>query len=592
MSDSKPKELIQAEELIKLGKTEEALELVRTFQQAAWSYFNRQESDKALEIALQCKEVFEKIGEEIDFAVNISLLGWIYNQKGDSKASLFYGTKSIELNRKLNLRQSLASSLYLVGIIHMNNNDYIQSIEFYQEALSIKEILPIHKLFILSGLGNMVAMRGEISNAIKYSEDGLKLAKELKIHAICPYFIFYLGLLNYFKGDFVKARNYLIKNIEVSKKFNVENLSGMTFMVLTIFNLEQNYLEEAKRFLNQLKKLEKKTENKIITLCYSIARGKMLIESGRTRDRAEAEALYKSVIEDDISAIQDNVSRQQHIILNLFALYFLCNLYLEELEMTNNLKILDDINPLISRLFNFAEHFKSSMLHTEVKIFQAKLELIQMNFDKAKILLTECQHLAELENLQFLAQIISNDHDRLLEQQEIWDNLKKTDAPFSERIKLASVEGILDRIQGKRSEAPIEVIDEQPVLLLILAEGGVLLFSFPFSEEWKFDDELFGGFLTAFNSISDEVFAEGIDRVKFGQNTVLMNPVEDFSICYLFKGQSYPAKQRLTKFSEQLQKNEAIWEVLKKFDKTSQVAEVNDIPDIEILLEEVFPFKK
>jgi len=589
MSDPKPKELIQAKELIKSGKTEEALEVIGKFQQTKWPfYIFRQESDKALEVVMMSKELIEEIGEEKALAANYLLIGWTYNQKGDTSAGLKFGIKSIELHKKLNLQQGLASSLYLVGTINMNNYDYVQSIEIFQRALSIKEILPNEKLIILSGIANMVAWRGNITNAIKYSEEGLKLAKSLKIHVICPYFLFYLGLLNYFRGDNEEATNYLKKNIEVSKKFKVENISGMTFMTLTLFNLEQSYLEESKIFLNKLEELEKRTENKIITLCYSIAKGKMLIESGRTRDRAEAETLLKSVVEDDISAIQDNTSRQQHIILNLFALYHLCHLYLEELEMTNNLKIIDDINPLISHLFKFAEHFKSSMLHTEVKIFQAKLELIQMNFDNAKVLLTEGQHLAELDNNQFLAQVISNEHDRLLEQQEIWDNLKKTDAPFSERIKLASVEGILDRIQGKRLEKPIEIVDEEPVLLLILEEGGVLLFSFPFSEEWKFDDELFGGFLTAFNSISDEVFAEGIDRVKFGQNTVLMESIGNFSICYLFKGQTFPAKQKLTNFIEELQNTSSIWQTLEKYYKTSQVAELKDIPQIKALIKDIF----
>jgi hypothetical protein len=35
MTDPKPKELIQAEELIKVGNIEEALEIVRKFQQTA-----------------------------------------------------------------------------------------------------------------------------------------------------------------------------------------------------------------------------------------------------------------------------------------------------------------------------------------------------------------------------------------------------------------------------------------------------------------------------------------------------------------------------------------------------------------------------
>ena len=123
---------------------------------------------------------------------------------------------------------------------------------------------------------------------------------------------------------------------------------------------------------------------------------------------------------------------------------------------------------------------------------------------------------------------------------------------------------------------------------MILAEGGVLIFSYPFSEEWKFDDELFSSFLAAFNSISDEIFSEGLDRVKFGKQTVLMEQVEDFSICYLFKGQTYPAKQKLIKFTEKLHNTTNIWQLLERFYQTNQVLELKDSPTLESLIEEIF----
>ena len=97
MADPKPKELIQAEELIKVGNIEEALEIVRKFQQTAWVYNNRRKSDEALKIALQSKELIEKIGKENDLASNLLLLGWIYSQKGDIRSSLNFGIKSIDL---------------------------------------------------------------------------------------------------------------------------------------------------------------------------------------------------------------------------------------------------------------------------------------------------------------------------------------------------------------------------------------------------------------------------------------------------------------------------------------------------------------
>ena len=102
MAELKSKEIIQAEELISKGKTEEALEIVRKFQQTAWFHFSRIESDKALEIAMQSKELLEKIGKEIDLANNSYLIGHIYLQKGDFKNSLEFGYACVELQEKIN----------------------------------------------------------------------------------------------------------------------------------------------------------------------------------------------------------------------------------------------------------------------------------------------------------------------------------------------------------------------------------------------------------------------------------------------------------------------------------------------------------
>jgi hypothetical protein len=62
----------------------------------------------------------------------------------------------------------------------------------------------------------------------------------------------------------------------------------------------------------------------------------------------------------------------------------------------------------------------------------------------------------------------------------------------------------------------------------------------------------------------------------------------NYSLCYLFKGQSYIAKQKLTKLKEKIQDNASIIQTLDNFTKTSQVAEIKDVPSLESLITEVF----
>jgi hypothetical protein len=229
---------------------------------------------------------------------------------------------------------------------------------------------------------------------------------------------------------------------------------------------------------------------------------------------------------------------------------------------------------------------------SESMLLQAKFALINLQVEDAKKLLNQAQFNSEEHGLRILAQTISEEHDKLLDQSKIWEEFKINKVPFSDRLKLASIDDVLDRLKGNIAIEPPKIVDEQSMLILILTEGGVPLFSHPFSDEWKFDDDLFGGFLTAFNSISDEIFSEGLDRVKFGDHTVLMEPIENFSVCYLFKGQTYLAKQKLVKFVERIQADSATLQTFNKFSKISQVVELRNIPIVKNLLIEIFKIKR
>jgi tetratricopeptide (TPR) repeat protein len=588
MFEPRSKKLIRIEKLIKEGKKEEALERLLKYHGSAWTYFFGGAPAKGLEIALQCKDLIHKIGRPMDIAYNLFTTGHMYVSTGDNQTGLDYGLRCVELYEKLEGKGWIAAGLYLVGLGYHNNNEFDLALKYLKKGLAIKEISSDSKVNILVLLGNIYGMRGEFTQAIKYSEEGLKVSDDGEFNFQKSIFLFLLGAFLAYRGDFDKGFFYLKKNLVVAEKSNNINIHAFSLYSLTAMHIEKyvenNSFNQAKEYLNQLKELETRTDNKFVTYCYFITKGLVLNQSGRTRDRAEAETLFKKVVEDEVFI----TSSIQSLILSHYAFYFLCRLYLGELSMSNNLKIIDDINPLISLLVKHAKTFQSDLFLSEVKVFQSKLELIQMNFDEAKKLLTEAQQIAELRNMHIMAQIVSNEHDRLLEQQELWNNIEKTNAPFSERIKLASFDGILDRIQGKRLEDSPQLIPETPIFLLIFTESGTPLLSYSFSQELSFEDDIISSFISAFNTFSGELFSKGLDRARFGDYIILLESLNSFSICYLFKGQSYLAKQNLTSFIEKIKNNQTIRETLDKFYKTSQVAEVQNIPQIENLIKDIF----
>ena len=117
------------------------------------------------------------------------------------------------------------------------------------------------------------------------------------------------------------------------------------------------------------------------------------------------------------------------------------------------------------------------------------------------------------------------------------------------------------------------------------------IFSHIFSKEWSHEDDLVGGFLSALNSFSGELFSEGLDRAKFGQHTVLMKPFESFSMCYLFKGQSYLAQKRINRFIESILTTEKFKDFFNSFYKTHQTIELKENPPLKLLFTDIFIHK-
>ena len=67
-----------------------------------------------------------------------------------------------------------------------------------------------------------------------------------------------------------------------------------------------------------------------------------------------------------------------------------------------------------------------------------------------------------------------------------------------------------------------------------------------------------------------------------------METAESFSICYLFKGQTYIAKKKLSDFTESLQSNASIMQTLNKYYQINQVIEVKDFPFLEGFINRIF----
>jgi tetratricopeptide (TPR) repeat protein len=500
--------------------------------------------------------------------------------KGELEEALKQAKKSLPIFEKIpSMEVWRGISLFQIAHIYKYKGDLDSALEYANRCMNIEQTPAYFKILNFAYvLGINYEIKGELDLALDYFEQALALSKKIKSNSTTPSILSLIGEVHWRKANAQKALSYLESSLVLSE--GADDIQGSAYAIfwLVSINIDTGEIDKAQKYLYKLQQLSDSQEIKIIEHLHKIAKAISLKTTRRARNRVEAEELLKEVAEDEI------VNHKYTVI----ALVNLAVLLLEELENSDEFEILDDLDPIIQQLIKIAEDQHSYSLLAETKLLQGRLALLNLNLNFSRELLTQAQEIASEHSLQLLAKKISNEHDSLLEELETWQSFKKTQASLSKRLKRSDLATVLDRLLGKRAIESPELAPEKPILLLIIAEGGILLFSYPFVDEWRQDSELFGSFLSAFKSFSDEFFSEGLDRVKFGEHTVLMEPIKKYSICYLYKGQTYLAKQKLAHFTKHIQNFPSMMQALNKFFQTSQVIELKDFPFLEGFITEIF----
>jgi len=587
---SKARRLLRkCERLIKSFNDKSSLEIITIkgtiFSMKSWLNMVTGDPKTALELAEKFMYFSKKGGNKREIANSYSTLASVYWRLGELDKALEHAMHSLDIMEELEFPNGIITNSQLVGNIYANKGELNQALRFLNKCLSFKGISNYNRFTCFESLANVYVRKNELNRSVEYLNRAKKIAQESNFEILKPRILNQLGYLHYLKGETDLAIELYESSRVISQRVNYESITPRIFLVLA--NLEKGSRKQAQEYLTQLEKISIIDRSYTSKLSFKVAKSMMLKTSGRTRNRAEAELLFQNIIEESNNKelqFQSGATSD----MKMFSLINLCDLYLEDLSLSNDLEVLEDIQPLIKQMIEFANEKHSVIYLAETKLLQAKLALIQLKTTEAERLLVEAQHIAEKHEFDLLAMKISTDHDTLLTQLDVWNDFKEKDAPVSERVKLASLDGNIERLQRKRRIESVELVEEESTILLIIGEGGTLIFSCPFTDEWERDEELFSSFLSAFTSFSDEFFSEELDRVKFGQYTVLMESVSSYSVCYLYKGQTYPAKQKLTKFTERLQNTTEIWQLLERFYQTSQILELKDSPPLESLIEEIF----
>lgn len=553
-------------------------------------YLHTGEYDRGLDVFQQSLTLREQLQHPQTIAHSLFYLGRTYYLKGDLNHAINFIQKSLAIREKLGIQHEIVESLIWIGSVNLLQGELERALEICRSSLAFFEQLGIPGTLAearsLQIIGRVYILKGELERALEYLQRSLALEEARGYKDEIGWNLAFIGIVYMTQGQLEVAVEYLTKSLKVNEDVGDALLTGVTLTSLVQAYLELGHLEPARRYVQRLEEFREITPSKFADLQYNLAQAMLLKGSPRTRDKMRALDLFQQVVEDEVRDIYGSV----------LASFNLCELLFYEFKTSEDPTILHEIQKVTNRLLDLAEVQHSPLYLTETYFLQAKLALLELDVPRARRLFTQAQAIAEEKGLEKLAQSISSEHDALLAQLNTWETLRAHEAPLVEARELSDVEELLTRLVQQRAVEPPELQPEEPLLLMVLTESGLSIFTKKFELGQQLNDQLIGGLLTAINAFGKDVFAEeeGIDRVMYHGYTVVVKPLDAMLVCYMFKGYSYLALQKLEQFVEGVQSSSKIWATLSTGTKTDSALKAVEVsgtvaePGLHQLITEIF----
>ena len=472
--------------------------------------------DLSLECYLTCAEIEEKIGKIYDFIASSNNIGLCYAIKGDVQKSIDYLLNIIKV-----IRQKGEESRY----------QYILATTY-------------------GNLGTQFSEQGELDKGLEYLQKSLNLSIATSNVDSESITLANMGDTFVRMGDYDKAINFYQQSLDLFTKSGNQIFEISLLVALLSTYISMNDEANIQNCYDKISlKCKAHPNDEFFTVNYLFSKALLLKQSSRLADHVEAQKLFKEI--NNKTEYYTNVTKES-------ILYYV-ELLIEELKFSLNDSLLSEIIQANKKLMTLAKNQGSYNLLVEAMLLDAKISIINLNFNHARHILMQAQISAEEKGLKHLSQKISNEHDNLLIKMNQWENVVHDDSSYQERIELANFEEIL-RSMIRKSYKVTEEEQEQGLILLIVNLAGLSIFSRKFELERQVEEQIVASLLTAINSFSQEAFntKESLERIKLGENIVILKNISEFTVCYAFKGPSYHATKKINALLSKIQTDESL----------------------------------
>ncbi len=411
-------------------------------------YMGDGKKDEAFQTYKRNLEIFKEIENKWGIAHTIWKLGEIFRYRGDIVQALDYLEKSKKISEEIGHQEILAHSNGALGRLYVQKGELNRALKYYEKSISIYKEHD-RKYFIalsLDKLGDIYYIKGELQKALEYYQEALETYTTMqRFNAARAYNK--IGRILHAQGEYKRAFELYNKCLEyiTNMKMSLHPFSGLSYLPhynLIKLSIDLNNLEQAQDYLQRLKQINEKENNKWLNQTYNLGHATLLKTQNRVIQRGEAQKLFKQVAEEELIDFELAVDA----ILNLI------ELLIDEFHRYRSEEVLQEVYKWLNKLEKIAQEKNSFSLLAESHLLQSKLSLIEMKIDKSQNLLEKALRIAEKKNLRRLADIITLEKRILVEQYPIRETgkFRNHEIPMSETAESTYFLSMVGRMIHRR----------------------------------------------------------------------------------------------------------------------------------------------
>ncbi|MBN1216705.1 MAG: hypothetical protein JXA99_14860 [Candidatus Lokiarchaeota archaeon] len=466
--------------------------------------------DKAKAYAERGLSISEKYGYIHSSSNCYDIIGHCLNKKGFLDEALIYFQKSLTNRIASKYTYLLAQSYYTIGNIYIQKGELKEGLDYFNNILEkpgIKED-QVSKPAYLTIIGRIYGELGDLETAKKYLTEAIDLLKDKE-------------------GYIFHYQNF---NVSISK-----TLHGLIAILIRSkeYNLVNFYIEELDKLRTQY------PEMKQFKQLYRLDRALFLKISDRLMEKMEAGAILRKITQEEIIDYEITVE----------AMTNLCEILIDELEITGDEKILKEIEELNEKLLQIAKSQFLYELLAKTYFFMAKISILKLEIDNAKILLSKAENIANDQGYERLAKKILDAYESVSKETKNWKD-KQNNNSLQERIANSRQDFLFTKLVDKKINDIKKANQDYPVYLVILSSrDGRCLYSKSF-QKMILNEDLVAGFISAINMFGKEAFSPSgtIDRIKHGDYQIIFQVSDTMIFGYVFKGSYSRATSNLNNF--------------------------------------------